>query len=50
MTLCSEAQIMPLSNVLEWMTELTASLTSQELSMMAGVLPGPTPRAGLPEL
>ena len=46
---CSEAQIMPLSNVLEWMMELTASLMSAELSMMTGVLPAPTPRAGLPE-
>ena len=40
---------MPLSKVLEWMIELTASLTSAVESMMAGVLPGPTPRAGLPE-
>ncbi len=41
---------MPLSNDLEWMIELTASLMSAESSMIAGVLPGPTPRAGLPEL
>ncbi len=46
---CSDAQIMPLSNVLEWMMELTATHTSAESSMMAGVLPAPTPRAGLPE-
>ena len=48
-TLCSEAQIMPLSNVLEWMIELTASLISAVSSMMTGVLPAPTPSAGLPE-
>ena len=46
---CSEAQIMPLSKVLEWMMEFTASSTSALSSMMAGVLPAPTPRAGLPE-
>ena len=40
---------MPLSKVLEWMIELTASLMSAVESMMAGVLPAPTPRAGLPE-
>jgi hypothetical protein len=40
---------MPLSKVLEWMIELTARRTSAVSSMMAGVLPGPTPRAGLPE-
>ena len=48
MQLCSEAQIMPLSKVLEWMMELTASSTSALSSMTAGVLPGPTPTAGLP--
>lgn len=48
-TLCSDAQIMPLSNVLEWMIELTASLISALSSMMTGVLPAPTPSAGLPE-
>ena len=31
------------------MIELTASLMSAVESMMAGVLPAPTPRAGLPE-
>ena len=46
---CSEAQIMPLSKVLEWMMELTASSTSAVSSMTTGVLPAPTPRAGLPE-
>ena len=40
---------MPLSNVLEWMIELTASLISALSSMMTGVLPAPTPSAGLPE-
>ena len=49
MTLCSLAQIMPLSNVLEWMMEFTASRMSALSSMMAGVLPAPTPSAGLPE-
>ena len=49
MTLCSEAHTMPLSKVLEWITELTARATSEELSMMAGTLPAPTPTAGLPE-
>ena len=48
MTLCSDAQIMPLSNVLEWMMELTASVRSAVSSMIAGVLPAPTPRAGVP--
>ena len=46
---CSEAQIIPLSNVLEWMMELTAILISAESSMITGVLPGPTPSAGFPE-
>ena len=40
---------MPLSNVLEWMMELTAICTSAVSSMMTGVLPAPTPSAGLPE-
>ena len=40
---------MPLSKVLEWMTELTASRTSAVSSMMAGTLPAPTPSAGVPE-
>ena len=34
---------------MEWMMELTASTTSAVSSMMAGVLPAPTPRAGVPE-
>ena len=42
-TLCSEAQIMPLSKVLEWMMELTASRMSALSSMMAGTLPAPRP-------
>ena len=41
---------MPLSKVLEWMIELTAMRTSAVESMIAGVLPAPTPRAGVPEL
>ncbi len=45
---CSEAQIIPLSNVLEWIIELTAITMSAVSSMMAGVLPAPTPSAGLP--
>ena len=49
MTDCSEAQIMPLSNVLECRMEEAASLMSAEESMTAGVLPAPTPTAGLPE-
>ncbi len=40
---------MPLSNVLEWIIELTARTISAVSSMMAGVLPAPTPTAGLPE-
>ena len=46
---CSEAQIIPLSNVFECMIELTASTISALVSMMAGVFPAPTPSAGLPE-
>ena len=49
MTDCSEAQIRPLSKVLEWMMELTATVMFAVSSMIAGVLPAPTPRAGLPE-
>ncbi len=45
---CSEAQIIPLSKVLEWIIELTAKVISALSSMIAGVLPAPTPRAGLP--
>ena len=40
---------MPLSNVLEWMIEATARSRSAVSSTIAGVLPAPTPRAGLPE-
>lgn len=46
---CSEAQIIPLSNVFEWMIELTARTTSAVSSIMAGVLPAPTPSAGFPD-
>ena len=46
---CSEAQIIPLSNVLEWMIEFTAILISAVSSMITGVFPGPTPSAGFPE-
>ena len=46
---CSEAQIIPLSNVLEWMMELTARRISALSSMITGVFPGPTPKAGFPE-
>ena len=49
MTDCSEAQIMPLSKVLLWMMELTAIMGSALSSIMAGTLPAPTPRAGVPE-
>ena len=41
---------MPLSKVLEWMIEFTARVMSALSSMTAGVLPAPTPKAGLPEL
>ncbi len=49
MTVCSVAQIMPLSNVLEWMIELTAFTRSQLGSRIAAALPAPTPSAGVPE-
>ena len=39
---------MPLSKVFEWIIELTASRISAESSIIAGVLPAPTPTAGLP--
>ena len=48
MTDCSEAQIIPLSKVFECMIEFTARTISADLSMIAGVFPAPTPRAGLP--
>ena len=40
---------MPLSKVFEWIIEFTASTMSALLSIIAGVLPAPTPIAGLPE-
>ena len=40
---------MPLSKVLEWIMEFTASLMSAVSSMIAGVFPAPTPTAGFPE-
>ena len=46
---CSEAQIIPLSKVFEWIMEFTAKTMSAVSSIIAGVLPGPTPRAGLPD-
>src|SRR5579859_4185710 len=49
-TVCSEAQMVPLSKVLEMMMSTTAVLRSADFSRYTGVLPGPTPRAGLPEL
>jgi len=49
-TACSEAQIMPLSKVLLMITELTDILMLAVASMTTGVLPAPTPMAGLPEL
>ena len=49
MTDCSDAQIMPLSNVLLWIIELTAKTMSADSSMIAGVLPAPTPNAGFPD-
>ena len=46
---CSEAQIIPLSKVLESITELTAILISAVSCIIAGTFPGPTPIAGFPE-
>ena len=46
---CSDAQITPLSNVLESNIEFTAILMWADSSMIAGVLPAPTPKAGLPD-
>ena len=43
------AQIMPLSKVLDSMMEETAIWMSALLSIMAGVLPEPTPSAAWPE-
>lgn len=45
----SEAQITPLSKVFDIITDETASLTSHNSSIKAQLLPGPTPRAGLPD-
>ena len=47
--LCSLAQMTPLSNVLERMMEETAICRSAVSSMMAGVLPLPTPSAAWPD-
>ena len=46
---CSDAQITPLSNVLEINIELTAILMWAVSSIIAGVFPAPTPKAGLPD-
>lgn len=46
---CSDAQIIPLSKVLESTTELTAILISAVSCIIAGTFPGPTPIAGFPE-
>ena len=46
---CSEAQIVPLSKVLESKIRLTASGISAVRSIKAGPFPGPTPMAGFPE-
>ena len=49
-TVCSEAQMVPLSNVFEVMMSTTAMSRSAVFSRYTGVLPGPTPSAGFPEL
>ena len=49
-TACSEAQIMPLSNVLDKIKSFTACWMFADFSMKHGTLPGPTPSAGLPVL
>ena len=49
MTVCSVAQIMPLSKVFECIIELTAQVMSAEGSMIAEAFPAPTPRAGVPD-
>ncbi len=46
---CSDAQITPLSNVLESMILFIANFTSALLSIKAGPFPGPTPIAGVPD-
>src|SRR5215211_5887805 len=48
-TACSEAQMVPLSNVFPVRMFCTATGTSALLSTKTGTLPGPTPNAGLPE-
>ena len=45
---CSDAHIIPLSNVFEWIIEFTANTISADSSITAGVFPGPTPKAGFP--
>ena len=45
---CSDAQIIPLSNVFECIIEFTAKVTSALSSITAGVFPAPTPSAGFP--
>src|SRR5699024_1050110 len=45
---CSEAQIIPLSKVLETIKSLTARLIFAVFSMFEGALPAPTPKAALP--
>ena len=45
---CSDAHIIPLSKVFEWIIDETASRMSADESITAGVLPAPTPIAGLP--
>ena len=46
---CSEAQIIPLSKDFDISIEETAILISAVSSITAEVLPGPTPKAGLPD-
>ena len=46
---CSEAQIIPLSNVFECIIEFTAILISAVSSIITGVFPAPTPIAGFPD-
>ena len=45
---CSDAHIIPLSNVFECIIEFTASSISADSSIIAGVFPAPTPSAGFP--
>ncbi len=42
--------MVPLSKVFEVMMSTTAMFTSADFSRYTGVLPAPTPKAGLPEL